>query len=107
MATEHRGSERVVFSKGFDVNMMAIDGTWRRACILKDVSQSGARLIMQDTIERLNLKEFFLVLSSSGLAYRRCELAWVNGDEIGVKFLAVGANRKKRRSKQVDEVARK
>jgi PilZ domain len=105
MATEHRGSERVVFSKGFDVNMMAIDGTWRRACILKDVSQSGARLIMQDTIERLNLKEFFLVLSSSGLAYRRCELAWVNGDEIGVKFLAVGANRKKRRSKQVAEVA--
>ena len=42
---------RVVFSKGFDANMMAIDGTWRRGCILKDVCQSGARLIMLDTIE--------------------------------------------------------
>lgn len=105
MATEHRGSERVVFSKGFDVNMMAIDGTWRRACILKGVSQSGASLIIQDSIQGLNLKEFFLVLSSSGLAYRRCELAWVNGDEIGVNFLVVGGNRKKRRGKQVAEVA--
>jgi len=105
MATENWGSERVVFSQGFDVNMMAIDGTWRRACILKDVSQSGASLIMQDGIEGLNLKEFFLVLSSSGLAYRRCQLAWVNGDEIGVNFIVVGGNRKKRRGKQVDEVA--
>lgn len=36
-------------------------------------------------------------LSSSGLAYRRCELAWVNGDEIGVKFLTVGGGGKKSR----------
>ena len=105
MATEQRADDRVVFSKGFDANMMAIDGTWRRACILKDVSQSGARLIMLDTIEGLPLKEFFLLLSSSGLAYRRCELAWVNGDEIGVNFLAVGDNRKKRPGKKIDEVA--
>jgi hypothetical protein len=27
------------------------------------------------------------LLSSTGLAYRRCELAWVNGEEIGVNFL--------------------
>jgi hypothetical protein len=27
MATQNQESERVVFSKGFDVNMMAIDGT--------------------------------------------------------------------------------
>jgi hypothetical protein len=59
MASEQRTSKRVVFSKGFDANMMAIDGTWRRGCILKDVSQSGARLIMLDTIEGLPLKEFF------------------------------------------------
>jgi hypothetical protein len=36
-------------------------------------------------------------LSSSGLAYRRCELAWVNGDQIGVNFIKV-AGRKKRRT---------
>jgi hypothetical protein len=28
--------------------------------------------------------------ASSGLAYRRCELAWVNGEEIGVNFLKTG-----------------
>ena len=27
------------------------------------------------------------MLSSTGLAYRRCKLAWVNGDQIGVIFL--------------------
>jgi hypothetical protein len=27
------------------------------------------------------------LLSSTGLAYRRCELAWVNGDQIGAKFI--------------------
>lgn len=43
------------------------------------------------------LKEFFLLLSSPGLAYRRCELAWVNGEEIGVNFLKTG--KKKRRAK--------
>jgi hypothetical protein len=41
------------------------------------------------------LKEFFLLLSSTGLAYRRCELAWVNGDQIGVNFLKQGDKKKK------------
>jgi hypothetical protein len=35
----------------------------------------------------LQLTEFFLVMSSMGLAYRHCRLAWVNGDQIGVSFL--------------------
>jgi len=81
MATEQRRtSERVVFQKGFDAHMMAIDGTWRRTCILKDVSENGARLIMESSVKGLPLKECFLLLSSSGLAYRRCELAWANGN---------------------------
>ena len=54
---------------------MAIDGTWRRACLLKDISASGARF------------------------------AWVNGDEIGVKFLTVGAGGKKSRGKPTDTFA--
>ena len=106
MATEQRRkNERVVFQKGFDAHMMAIDGTWRRTCILKDVSEAGARLIMQSSIEGLPLKEFFLLLSSSGLAYRRCELSWVNGDQIGVNFLKVGEGRKKVRAKAEEAIA--
>lgn len=53
-----------------------------------DVSEGGARLTVVDgSVQGLGLKEFFLLLSSTGLAYRRSELAWVNGDELGVFFL--------------------
>ncbi len=67
--------------------MMAIDGTWRSACAVKDVSDSGATLLVEESIEGLHLKEFFLLLSSTGLAYRRCELGVVNGAELSVIFL--------------------
>ncbi|WP_372482767.1 PilZ domain-containing protein [Bradyrhizobium ivorense] len=70
--------------------MMAIDGTWRRECAIEDVSEEGAKLIVGSSIEGLQLKEFFLLLSTKGLAYRRCKLAWVNGDQIGVTFLRRG-----------------
>ena len=68
--------------------MMGIDGTWRRDCRMMDVSQTGARLSVLNSIEGLDLNEFFLLLSSTGLAYRRCKLVRVTGDEIGVEFLA-------------------
>lgn len=67
--------------------IMAIDGTWRRRCVLLDVSESGATLEAEGSVEGLSLKEFFLLLSSTGLAYRRCELDWVNGGQIGIKFV--------------------
>ena len=47
----------------------------------------NGRGLVGSSIEGLQLSEFFLVLSSTGLAYRRCRLAWVNGDQIGVTFL--------------------
>ena len=82
-----RKSERVLFERGYAVKMMAIDGTWRRDCNMLDVSTTGARLVVEGTIDGLNLKEFFLLLSSTGVTYRRCELIRVNGDELGVRFL--------------------
>lgn len=87
---EQRKQHRVVFERGFPVTIMAIDGTWRRSCTMKDVSDGGARLSIDGSVEGLFLKEFFLLLSSTGLAFRRCELAWVNGDELGVYFLKQG-----------------
>src|SRR5262245_61396601 len=82
-----RKSTRVSFERGYDVNIIAIDGTWRRSCTMLDASDTGARLIVHDSIEGLQINEFFLVLSSTGRAYRRCELIRVNGDEIGARFL--------------------
>jgi len=88
MAYGDRKSERVNFDRGVPVFMMGIDGTWRRGCKLVDVSQTGARLRVEGSLEGLDLKEFFLLLSSTGLAYRRCQLVRLAGDEIGVEFLA-------------------
>lgn len=87
MAGERNKDGRVVFERGIRAQMMAIDGTWRRPCLLEDVSENGGKLTIEGAVEGLNLKEFFLLLSSTGLAYRRCELSWVNGDQIGVSFL--------------------
>ncbi len=92
-----RKHDRVNFERGVDVFMMGIDGTWRRSCRMIDVSQTGARLFVKNSIEGLDLKEFFLLLSSTGLAYRRCKLVRVAGEEIGVEFLArEGKSNKKR-----------
>jgi hypothetical protein len=84
---EKRAGLRVKFEHDVPAQMMAIDGTWRRECIVDNVSEGGARLTVGDSIKGLQLTEFFLVLSSHGLAYRRCQLVWVNGDQIGVSFI--------------------
>ena len=95
MSDDTKGLDRVNFSRGHDVCIMAIDGTWRRDCKLNSISENDASLTVEGSINGLNLKEFFLLLSSTGLAYRRCELSWVNGDQIGVNFLKTGDKKKK------------
>jgi hypothetical protein len=65
---------------------MGIDGTWRRDCTMLDVSVSGVHLLVKGSIAGLDLKEFFVLLST-GLAYRRCELARIDGEKIGARFL--------------------
>src|SRR3984885_4834038 len=94
MAEDSKGLERVTFSRGYDVCLMAIDGTWRRDCQLNSISDTDAALTVEGSIQGLNLKEFFLLLSSTGLAYRRCELVRVNGAEMNVQFL-LGKHKKK------------
>jgi hypothetical protein len=92
---KQKEERRVAFEKGIPAHVMAIDGTWRRACTLKDVSEMNATLTVEGSVQGLALQEFFLLLSSTGLAYRRCELDWVNGDQIGVRFLKQRNRRKK------------
>lgn len=94
MATERRKGDRVVFERGIKAHLMGIDGTWRRNCVMEDASETGARLTVEGSVEGLNLKEFFLLLSSTGLAYRRCELAWVNGGQVGASFLKLTEKKK-------------
>ncbi len=97
MAYGDRRSERVDFERGIQVYMMGIDGTWRRDCLMTDVSQTGARLCVDGSLHGLDHQEFFLLLSSTGLAYRRCRMVRVAGDQIGVEFVkpAKAAGRRK------------
>ena len=93
-----RSERRVGFELGIRVYIMGIDGTWRRECRMVDASQNGARLIVDGSIEGLDLKEFFLLLSSTGLAFRRCRMVRVAGEQIRVEFLASDKAASKKKS---------
>jgi PilZ domain-containing protein len=82
-----RKAERVLLEYRHPVNLMGVDGTWRRKCVLLDVSTTGAKIEVEGTLDVLQAQEFFLLLSSTGLAYRRCELVRVDGCEVGVRFI--------------------
>jgi hypothetical protein len=89
---------RVQFERALEAQLMAIDGTWRRDCIVHDVSDGGARLTVSGSMKDLNLTEFFLSFTTRGLAYRRCQLRWVNGENVGVKFIKTAAAKKQVRA---------
>ena len=41
MVAERRKGERVTFERGIAAHMMGIDGTWRRECMMEDISETG------------------------------------------------------------------
>jgi hypothetical protein len=101
MRTQRRKDQRIHFESGYPARLMAIDGTWYRDCIIEDISQTGAKISVTASIQGLVLKEFFLVLSTRGTAHRRCELAWINGELLGARFVfkVAGADLTERRKR--------
>lgn len=97
MAAERRRGERVTFERGIRAQLVAIDGSWQRDCVMEDISETGAKLSIEGPIDGLDLKEFFLLMSSSGLTYRRCEMAWSNGEQVGATFIRFEDKKKKAR----------
>jgi hypothetical protein len=95
MRFDNRKALRVRMDHRQPANLMGSDGTWQRKCVLVDVSQTGAKIEVEGTLDVLRAREFFLVLSSTGLAYRRCELVWIDGTMAGIHFLN-GAEKKDR-----------
>jgi hypothetical protein len=76
---------RITFERPLEANLMAIDGTWRRDCLLIDVSETGARIEVEGPAA--GLTEFFLMLSTFGSpVFRRCKREWVDGSVMGVTF---------------------
>ncbi|MGY4507366.1 PilZ domain-containing protein [Bradyrhizobium sp. USDA 3650] len=94
MKFDGRKAFRVKMDHKQPVNLMGSDGTWRRSCVLLDISQSGAKIAVEGTLDVLQAKEFFLLLSSTGLAYRRCELVWIDGTTAGVHFVTADGKKK-------------
>ncbi|MGB8400653.1 PilZ domain-containing protein [Bradyrhizobium sp.] len=85
--TQRRKNQRVTFSRAFKTYIMGIDRTWRRDCLMHDVSESGAKLTVEGSLEGLVMKEFLLLLTSTGSVHRYCETAWINGNQLGVRFI--------------------
>jgi len=92
---ENRKTNRVRFEHKHDVNLMGVDGTWRRSCVLLDISATGAKIEIEGSVDVLQAKEFFLLLSSTGLAFRRCELVWIDGCSAGIRFVQIKPGKKK------------
>ncbi len=67
MSEQGKHLDRVNFSRGYDVCIMAIDGTWRRSCQLNAISDNDAILTVEGSIQGLNLKEFFCCCRRPGL----------------------------------------
>ncbi len=91
---DSRRAHRVRFDHKYPVTLMGTDGTWRRSCVLVDASETGAKLQIEGSPDVLRAKEFFMLLSTTGLAFRRCELIWVEGCNVGVHFIRNGPRKK-------------
>jgi hypothetical protein len=65
------------------------DGKPICGCIMRDISQTGARLKIgkgADVDDGQLPTKFILAISKSGNVFRPCELVWRHKDEIGVRF---------------------
>jgi PilZ domain len=56
-----------------------------RPCSISDISESGARLLLEHDAELP--EKFILLLTPKGDARRICRLVWRDGNVLGVSFL--------------------
>jgi hypothetical protein len=64
--------------------LVRADGKPSRECKLLDISETGARIALQDTS---NLPELFTIeFTASGTPKRICRLVWTSETDIGVAF---------------------
>lgn len=87
MRRDKRAGIRVEFRDGYAARISARDGSWQRRCFVADISQTGARLVIEGTLAGLDLADFYLLLSRTGNAHRRCRKVWAKDDQIGISFV--------------------
>ena len=63
---------------------VALTANQRHGCVVSDVSDTGARIDVQDS--KTIPDHFVLMLSSNGAARRFCRVMWRKPTQVGVKF---------------------
>jgi hypothetical protein len=63
---------------------VALSAEERHGCVLSDVSESGARIDVQDS--NIVPDCFVLMLTNNGAARRYCRVMWRKPTQIGVRF---------------------
>jgi PilZ domain len=74
----------------YPARIVADDGSWMYPCEIFDVSVGGARLAVYCPSQTSLPGQFLLQLSEISQIGRSCELAWQQGNEIGVRFVREG-----------------
>jgi hypothetical protein len=82
MGTENRKARRRFVAHPAVV--LNRDGTISCLCTMKDVSATGAKLVLVE--QREIPDEFTLLLSKYGNVRRRCKISWRTESAIGVRF---------------------
>jgi len=63
---------------------VALSAGQRHGCVVSDVSDSGARIDVQDSTVLPD--HFVLLLTNTGAARRYCRVMWRKPTQVGVKF---------------------
>jgi hypothetical protein len=71
-------------SIGYGATIVAPDASWTRKCRVIDISESGAKLALEEPGELP--KDFVLMLSERNGPTRRCHVVWATDEQIGVEF---------------------
>lgn len=82
MANEKRVSTRQALHR--PALLTEVNGKIIGECMIVNISATGAKLTRLKVAELPD--KFDLVLSKHGTVRRRCEVAWLSDDHIGVQF---------------------
>lgn len=82
MSSNRRKSVRRAI--GYGATILASDGSWSRKCRIIDISQSGAKLGLDQPADLP--QDFLLALSQRARPTRRCRVVWTANDQVGVQF---------------------
>jgi hypothetical protein len=93
MSWDKRASYRIAYESGLNVRIRSVDGARTYACVLKDISETGAKLVTEQPLKLSEFNKFILLLSPDDVVQRHCELVRSDQCDLGVRFL------KKRKNK--------